>query len=229
MNPLDQKDKRRLTRGREAQTQYRYIRLDKDEKHLPPDNWMIHGFKETTKAELYARLLPETGAMEILLQGEFRLDRTPIHARNTDITLFTRETFQEFPDLYLAANRQFNKAKKITNANPQQDRYYWGNIELVSWQSYDGQHLNGLLVRPERFDPSKKYPMIVNFYERSSDELYEHRPPAPGRSTINYSYYASNGYVVFNPDIVYKIGYPGESAYNAVVSGVRVYHKHGFR
>lgn len=61
--------------------------------------------------------------------------------------------------------------------------------------------------------------MIVNFYEKLSDGLYQHRPPAFGRSQINYVQYASRGYVVFLPDIPYRIGYPGESAYNAVVSG----------
>ena len=30
----------------------------------------------------------------------------------------------------------------------------------------------------------------------------------------------SRGYLIFNPDVPYRIGYPGESAFNAVVSGV---------
>jgi dipeptidyl aminopeptidase/acylaminoacyl peptidase len=84
------------------------------------------------------------------------------------------------------------------------------------------------LVKPDGFEPTRKYPLIVNFYERSSQKLHEHIAPAPGRSTINYSYYASNGYVIFNPDVVYDIGYPGQSAYNAVVSGTEANAKMGF-
>lgn len=61
--------------------------------------------------------------------------------------------------------------------------------------------------------------MIVNFYERSSNRLNQHRAPYPGRSTINYSFYASRGYVIFNPDVPYTVGYPGESAEKAVISG----------
>ncbi|MBK8502761.1 MAG: hypothetical protein IPL46_11370 [Saprospiraceae bacterium] len=190
---------RKLTRGRKDQTQYRYVRLDKEEKHMPPDNWLIRGFREASKEEFYANLQPLEGKLEILLEGQFRLDRTPLQARQSAAVLFTRETFQDFPDLYLAVNHEFNTAKKITTANPQQKQYYWGDIELVSWQSFDGQELTGLLVKPENFDPSKKYPMIVNFYERSSDELHTHRAPAPGRSTINYSYYSSNGYLILTP------------------------------
>ncbi len=69
--------------------------------------------------------------------------------------------------------------------------------------------------------------MIVNFYERSSEELYSHRAPEPHRSTINYSFYASNGYVIFNPDVHYTIGYPGASAEEAVISGTKSYSKPG--
>jgi dipeptidyl aminopeptidase/acylaminoacyl peptidase len=77
-----------------------------------------------------------------------------------------------------------------------------------------------MLVKPDNFDPNKKYPLLVNFYERSSEGVYRHRTPVPGRSSINYSHYVSKGYVIFNPDVVYRVGYPGESAYDCVMSGI---------
>jgi dipeptidyl aminopeptidase/acylaminoacyl peptidase len=61
--------------------------------------------------------------------------------------------------------------------------------------------------------------MIVYFYERSSDGLYNYNPPAPSASIINRTFAVSNGYLVFVPDIPYVIGYPGQSCYNAVISG----------
>ena len=63
--------------------------------------------------------------------------------------------------------------------------------------------------------------MLVYFYEKSSDQLYVHSVPAPSWSIINIPWCTSNGYVVFVPDITYRIGYPGQSAYDAVVSGTR--------
>lgn len=83
-----------------------------------------------------------------------------------------------------------------------------------------GDTLNGLLVKPAGFDASQKYPLIVNFYEKLSDGLHQHRAPSFGRSQISPVQYASRGYVVFMPDIPYRIGYPGESAYDAILSGV---------
>jgi dipeptidyl aminopeptidase/acylaminoacyl peptidase len=99
---------------------------------------------------------------------------------------------------------------------------------LIRWVSLDGVVLEGVLYKPENFDPAKKYPMIVSFYERNASTLYSYRTPEAHRSTIDYHMYNSNGYIVFNPDIVYKEGYPGESAFNAVMSGVSAVLNMGF-
>jgi dipeptidyl aminopeptidase/acylaminoacyl peptidase len=106
--------------------------------------------------------------------------------------------------------------------------YLWGNIEMVQWRSLDNIPLNGLLIKPENFDPKKKYPMMVYFYERMSDGLHRHIEPAPIRSSINFPMYASNGYLIFVPDIVYKIGYPGESALNCILPGITDLIKKGY-
>jgi dipeptidyl aminopeptidase/acylaminoacyl peptidase len=126
--------------------------------------------------------------------------------------------FNEYPDLWMSG-LDFGDPKKLTTANPQQNDYNWGTVELIQWTSADGVELDGLLYKPENFDPGKKYPMVVYFYERYSDRLHSHNTPRPSRSTVNFTFYASNGYLVFVPDIVYKNGFPGQSAYNSIVSG----------
>lgn len=144
----------------------------------------------------------------------------PLKARDADRMVWRRSTFTEFSDLW-AGKSDFSGAEKISDVNPQQAEYLWGSVELVEWRDFDNQTLQGLLYLPEDFDPSKKYPTLVYFYERSSHSLHQHYIPAPSRSTINRSYCTSNGYIVFVPDITYKTGYPGESAYNAIVSGTK--------
>jgi len=92
-------------------------------------------------------------------------------------------------------------------------------VEHVKWTSFDGGELRGLLYKPENFDPAKKYPMIVYFYEKYSNEINSHYVPSPSRSIINFPYYNSNGYIVFVPDINYRTGEPGRSAYDDIMSG----------
>jgi dipeptidyl aminopeptidase/acylaminoacyl peptidase len=106
--------------------------------------------------------------------------------------------------------------------------YFWGTVELVKWMSLDNVPMSGLLYKPEGFDPKKKYPMIVNFYEKESDNLHQHVKPEPLRSAINRTVYTSNDYLVFVPDVVYKIGFPGESAKNCILPGVTSLIEKGF-
>ncbi|MBK9015654.1 MAG: S9 family peptidase [Saprospiraceae bacterium] len=228
LDPTGQTPPMNLTNGRASQTQYRFIRLDPEERFVTPgQRLLLHVFDEKTKAEGYGFLLLGAGQPMQLVKEAFAYTSSPQKAKDAERLLFTKENFQTFPDL-LYTDFTLQKPKKVSNANPQQADYRWGSIELYEWTALDGQRLQGLLVKPADFDPKKQYPMIVNFYERSSDELHQHRAPYPHRSSINYSYYASRGYLVFNPDIPYRTGYPGESCYNAVVPGVTSLIEKGF-
>ncbi len=102
----------------------------------------------------------------------------PTKAEDADVYVLTRSTFQEFPDLWLT-DPDFRNMEKISNANPQQAEYVWGTAEILEWISNDGIPLQGILIKPEGFDPTKKYPMMVYFYERNSDGLHRYRAPAP--------------------------------------------------
>ncbi len=210
----------KLTNGRDAQTVYRYINLNDDLNAIPQDSTiMIYQFNEKDKSSGYATLDLSQNEITVLKQGHFRYDRSPLKAKKSDDLIITREDFDEFPNL-IATNMTLKEAKVITDANPQQKDYLWGDAELYTWTNAQGEDLEGLLIKPDNFNPSAKYPMIVNFYERSSDGLYRHRAPEPHRSTINYSYYVNKGFVIFNPNVTYNIGYPGESCYEDVMSGV---------
>ena len=228
IDPTNPAARLRLTRGREEKIEYRYIKLDDDQEHISAASWLLRAYNEDTKDEFYARFDPATGDMDRVREGPFQLSHRPIKAKNSSAVVFTEQTFSRFPDLLWSPDLYFTDIQRVSEANPQQMHYNWGDIETIHWTSYAGDRLEGLLVKPEDFDPGKKYPMIVNFYELSSHRLHEHHPPAPGRSTINYSYYSSNGYIIFNPDVRYRIGYPGQSAFDAVISGTKAVMDMGF-
>lgn len=223
----DSGESERLTRGREEKVRYRYWSMDPDARHLDGEGpWMLSVFDEKDKSSGYARLDPKSGRLTPLLTGPYRFSR-PVKAKDAALFMFTRQSFEVFPDIHVSGP-DFENPQRISQANPQQGEYNWGTIELVNWTSLDGKELTGLLVKPENFDPKKEYPLLVNFYEKSSDGLHQHRAPAPGRSSINYSFYTSRGYVIFNPDVHYREGYPGESAYNCVIPGITSLVEKGF-
>lgn len=218
---------RRLTKGREAKVRYRYNKLDEEERFINRSGkWLLSTFNETSKNAGFFEFNGKSNKGKQLVDGPYAFGR-PSKAQAGKNLMFTRQSFIDFPDIHYT-DLAFKKVTKISTANPQQAEYNWGTAELVKWTSLDGIPLEGLLIKPENFDPNKKYPMIVNFYEKSADGIHRHRPPTAGRSTISYSFYTSRGYVIFNPNIEYRIGYPGESAYNCVIPGVTKLIETGF-
>ncbi|MEP6794829.1 MAG: prolyl oligopeptidase family serine peptidase, partial [Saprospiraceae bacterium] len=218
--PLKTKVPVPLTHGRASGLIYRYIRTDVEERYLSGDSlWLLQVTDDKTKSSGYTWYSPVTKVTDDVQPTPFKYSMQIVKARDADIYLFQKENFGTFPDIQLT-NDHFKTSEKISEANPQQKNYAWGNIELYHWMDEDSIDHTGLLVLPAGYDALHTYPTIVNFYERSSDELNTHPSPAPHRSTINYAFYASRGYVIFNPDISYTIGIPGESAYKIVMSGV---------
>ncbi|MBN8682234.1 MAG: S9 family peptidase [Chitinophagales bacterium] len=237
VDPDGKKAPQRLTRGRETQTSYRYLRLDPEERFIKADaRLLLHQFSEGNKHEGYAWLDLKSGTLMPWLNGAAAYSRQPQKAKDARLLVFTYENFETFPDLQAIeiptgttkTTDNPNLIRQISKLNPQQAEYRWGSIEPMKWTSSTGEVLEGLLVKPEGFDPNRQYPMLVNFYERMSDDLFRHNMPNFGRSSINWTFYASRGYVIFIPDIPYRIGYPGESAYNAIMSGVTSLLDRGF-
>lgn len=130
---------------------------------------------------------------------------------------FRKMTVKDYPDLYVY-RKELKSAKRISRTNLQQDEYRWPTVELIKWNAYDGTELEGLLYKPEDFDSTKSYPLLVYYYELHTDRFHQHYIPKPTASIIYATEYASAGYVVLMPDIRYKTGYPAKSAYNAIMS-----------
>ena len=206
--------------GRKEKLSYRLEQLDKEARFIDLGKpQLLKGFNETTKGYgFYNARLSAPAAPKTLLAGNYML-RSINKAKNTDDVIYTMETFQQYPDIHYST-LAFKKSVQLTHGDKQQEGFIWGTAELVSWISLDGRPLEGVVYKPANFDPNKKYPMMVNFYERNSETLYNYRMPEPHRSTIDYHLYNSNEYVIFNPDIRYVDGYPGESCYNCLMPGI---------
>lgn len=140
-------------------------------------------------------------------------------AEDTELFIYTKENYEQSPNLFIS--KDFKKEVQLSHTNPQQASYNWGTAELFEWTTPRGFAAQGIVYKPEDFDPKKKYPVIAYFYEIVSNGLYSYVPPTPTPSRLNISYFVSNGYIVLAPDIHYEIGYPGRSAEEYVNSGMR--------
>ncbi len=214
--------------GRKNRVAYRMVTLDAEARALDPQSLsLVKGTNEVTKSDGYYSLrLAKSEAPKALLTGDFMLS-TLVKAKKADKVVFTKESFEMYPDLYYS-NLAFKKYVQLTEGYKQQEGIRWGTAELVSWTSLDGRKLEGVLYKPADFDPNKKYPMIVNFYERNAETFFKYRMPEAHRSTVDYHLYNSNGYIIFNPDVRYVDGHPGQSCYNCVMPGIQMILDKGF-
>ncbi|MCF8388411.1 MAG: prolyl oligopeptidase family serine peptidase [Bacteroidales bacterium] len=217
-DPDGKEQAQKLTNGRANEMRFRYVKTDPEARFIKmDDSLLLSAFNEKTKASGYYYFYPENKELEKQILQDYRFTGLK-KAKDANTFVYAKESFEKFPDLWIS-DLNFRNTKQITHANPQQKHYKWGTAELIEWTSLDGRPLEGILYKPEDFDPGKKYPMIVYFYETYSDRLHRHYEPKPSRSVINFSYYVSNDYLIFIPDIKYTTGYPGQSAYDAIMSG----------
>jgi acetyl esterase/lipase len=205
--------------GRRDRIVFRYVNLDPDRKTVPAKEPLILiATNDTTRASGAYRInlaAPGDPVRLVMMDKQFGGLRK---AKNGDVYFHTEQRFEEFPDLWLSGP-DFADARKVSNANPQQADYAWGRAELIDYTNGDGKTLPAVLIKPDDFDSSKKYPLMVYIYETMAEGLHRYYPPSPG-TNINFTRYVSNGYVILMPDIVYEVGYPGPSSLKCVIPAV---------
>ncbi|HEY0271978.1 MAG TPA: prolyl oligopeptidase family serine peptidase, partial [Chitinophaga sp.] len=211
--------------GRAQKLRYRNLRLDEEERYFSNKQTLIlETFHETTKQHGYATVsINSPRAPETLVLSDNTYSGLA-KAKDADVYLYQKASYIAAPDIY--AGKDIAGAAKISAINPQQAQYNWGTAELYKWTTFSGKPAEGILYKPENFDSTKQYPVIIYFYEKLTDGLFAYIPPAPTPSRLNISFFVSRGYLVFAPDITYEAGHPGRSAYDYVVSGARSLAQH---
>ncbi len=222
---------RKLTNGRASKLQFRVTRLDApdpdEDRGVDPAKPLLFRVEnvETRDTGFYSLASLSGGEPQKLLMGP-RNYHAIGKAKDADIVMVTATTFHDQPDISIT-DSTFKQMKKVTDANPEQAHILWGTGELISYRNADGVQLQAALYKPENFDPSKKYPMMIYIYERLSQSVHNFVRPAPGTS-INIAYYVSNGYLVLTPDIVYTTGHPGQSALKCVLPAIQAVVDKGY-
>lgn len=204
--------------GDDESIRFRAVQLDPEAKGFDMSQpLLLSAYGEWTKKSGYYQV--KLGKKPKALRYEDKMIGRLIKAKNADRVMFTEQTFVDFPD-YWVADLSLKRPKRVTDANPQQSEYKWGRRVLVDYTDKRGHKLQATLALPADYEEGKKYPMVIYFYERMSQRHHQYSMPTyddrPHMST-----YASNGYLVLMPDIVYDVGLPGSSALDDVTSATQ--------
>ncbi len=225
----DGKSFRRLTRGRESKIRFRIAKFP---------NINLLAFK-------YSGLVIQNVDLEkgLLLRAEGEDGKTgfftwnkangvkPIVYRDSYIsdlnysskkhTYFVTEQKFDLPPRIIS-KQKLSVDETIFQSNPHHTKFYWGKTELIHFQNSKKQKLKGVLYYPAKYDPQKKYPMIVSIYEEQSQDLHKYQNPTAYNSAgINSTVFASQGYFFFCPDIIHENENVGPSSLDCVTAGTQ--------
>ena len=209
--------------GKKNKTEFSYVRLGDDKRFIGADETIILAAqsKQNKYGGYYSKNVADAGTPQLLVFGANGYSSL-VKAADEEAYL-VQQTSIRANELY--KGKEISSLIQVTDIAEQQQGWNWLTAELFRWKMFDGKMSEGILYKPENFDPLKKYPVIFYFYEKNADGLYNYKAPAPSASTINIPWFVSNGYIVFDPNIYYKDGEPGESAYNSVVSAAKTLGK----
>lgn len=210
--------------GAIQKTRFRIANLDKRQVYFADNKPLyLEAFNEITKAQGLLSL-PTINTNFRILENNY--SSFIAKAKNADKIIFTQERYDQFPDIHIA-NSKFEERKQLTNLHPEIEEYNWGTTELIAYENSVGDTLQGYYIVPDDFNENTKYPLFVYFYERFSDRRHEFVKPMINHRPI-YPWYVGQGYCMFFPDIKFRIGRPGDSGMDAVMSGIRELAKKGF-
>lgn len=176
------------------------------------------GFDTEHKSKGVYKLTNNNSVTKVFANPDYNVRVEAVSGDNASV-LFTKESYTIYEDLWWGT-ANFASQQKMTDINPQQKEYAWGTSKLISWKDFNGKENQGNLYLPENYDSKKTYPVIVHFYEKHTENLNEYQLPETSTSNINIPSYVSRGYIVFQPDVHYTYGDPGNSVYNDVISGI---------
>lgn len=226
---------RRITNGRKNRISYRIcLDLYPVIKKPSQDEFLIRKFDLSAGLVLQAVCRDGSsgyykwntnGSLEELVFGNSGNSRMQ-KAKNAEQYIYIQQSASNTPKLMAVSGKQ--KSKVLFQSNPHASKFKWGTAEMITYDDQNGNHLQGILYKPAGYINGKKYPMVVHVYEKQSQEINNyHIPTEYGPMGFTPSNYFLGGYLVLLPDIHYKLGEPGKSALNCVLSAVDIVKQMG--
>ena len=207
--------------GRDREISYRIQEFDDEQEAFRSDEeLLVRGYYDHKKYYgFYTVELDQQGAERRLeTKHKYNFVAKP---ENSDRIFYSREKYDVYPNVWVADGITFDDTQRITDLHLNlHEKYNWGTAELIEWQGMDdGQTIRGAVIKPDNYNPEKKYPVLIYYYRFFSQRAYEfNNITNDDRPTLPQ--WVSDEYVVFLPDIRFEVGTPGFASTKSLVPGV---------
>ncbi|MFY0683586.1 MAG: S9 family peptidase [Balneola sp.] len=220
--PLIRGNHRNITdgKGRSEKRIFRVRSLDDDNLYSSNEDILLTSYHDMKKNfGFYSAKTGKSGVAKLLEE-----DKKFTFVTKSDDSkkiLFKREAYDEFPNLWVSEDWKFKQTKQVSQLNMDiKEKWNWGSAELVDWLSLDGKYLQGIVIKPDNYDPNKRYPIMTYYYRFYTDRLHDFNEPKTNHRPV-FAQYVSDDYVVFLPDIRFEVGRPGFAATKSLVPGIQ--------
>jgi len=189
------------------------------------DNTIYFTVNEGTNEQLYSVTL-DNYKIEKITAGNMEVDG--VSFSNKGDLCYVSESAKTLNEIYINNKPFTNFSKQLAEYNP-------GSQEVVSYKSRDGKfNIEGILFKPNNFDPTKKYPLILTVHGG---------PYGSFKNTFLQTYgtriWTDKGYLVFAPNPRGSDGYSdafsqanrydlGGGDYRDIMDGVNYIISKGF-
>lgn len=227
------KTKKRITQGKEERTRYRILLEDGRKKYefiainpnfssspLELEKGLVLELFDYNNYNTGLALWTQDSEIKPIVMVEGKIAQAFID-KDLEILVYTRHRFDK-PISLNSIDLKTKKTSLIYQTNEGLLEYDMGSAEFIEYELEGGKKLRGSLIYPANYKQGKKYPMIVEIYEKESMEINNFEPPSNLMlDGFNLLKFTMNDYFVLFPDIDYTIGEPGISSLKSVTAAVK--------
>ncbi len=169
-------------------------------------SWTEKGIYGRARLKTKARMLridEEDGRVEIINNGMERLYSLSLTKNGQEGAFYGYASDHELGEVYLTTF-PFENKRKITNSSAQIANWNTSNSEVITWKSTDGTEIEGVLHKPQDYDPNKKYPLLVAIHGGPTGTSVPHPTPAYVYPILQW---LNKGALVLQPNYRGSAGY----------------------
>ena len=132
-----------------------------------------------------------------------------VKSKNSEYIVLCYEKLDKPVEVYISKenNISFEKLSEINNY----DFPKLSKTEIISWKSFDGKEIEGILTYPKNYNKGSKYPVILQIHGGPAGVFSERYNGRPGIYMTEY--FSEKGYVTIKPNPRGSTGYGKEFRY----------------
>lgn len=163
---------------------------------------ILFGGLQKTAAHLF-RLDPVTGKFDRISRPDNLMIGGASVTSDGKTVAFTAPSPTSLNEVYVTSLADF-APRKLTSMTAQVAGFKLATREVISWKSRDGEMIEGILIKPADFDPTKKYPVLC---------VIHGGPTGIDRPTLLDARYYPADIWAARGALVLKVNYRGSAGY----------------